>query len=102
MIENPARHFLFQRMKQIGALSRVPLAQRAQQFVDEMVRPASDVAVQAANWKLKNEEILHRLKKQRRRLDAVRVALASLASDAVRQRPALPRTRMARELRSGL
>ncbi|MGH8217082.1 MAG: hypothetical protein ACREUT_00715 [Steroidobacteraceae bacterium] len=101
-IETPARHYLVQRMKQIASIGRVPLSVRAKKFVDSVVRPVSDVLVQATNWKLKNEEVLEMLKKQRRRVDALRVALLTLAGSLESHRHALPRTRIAREPRPGL
>jgi hypothetical protein len=101
-IENPGRHYLIQRMKQIVGVGRVPLAVRSKQFVDDFIRPASDVLAQVSNWSLKNEDVLKMLRKQRRRVDGLRVAMRTLAASFEPQRPALPRTRIAREPRPGL
>jgi hypothetical protein len=101
-IENPGRHYLIQRMKQIAGVGRAPLAVRPKQFIDDFIRPASDVLAQVSNWNLKNEDVLKMLKKQRRRVDGLRVAMRTLAASFQPQRSALPRTRIAREPRPGL
>jgi hypothetical protein len=102
MQENRARHFLIQRMKQVGRLGQWHLPLRAGRFVEEMVRPASDILVQAMNWNLKDPELAVKLGKQRRRLDAVRTALNADVAN-IEQRPAVvPKTRSARELRLGM
>lgn len=52
MLENPARHFLYQRIKEIGGLSQVLEQLRSQRFLDIHLRPATDKALAAAtvNW----------------------------------------------------
>jgi hypothetical protein len=89
-------------MKQVGRLGQWHLPLRAGRFVEEMVRPASDILVQAMNWNLKDPELAVKLGKQRRRLDAVRTALNADVAN-IEQRPAVvPKTRSARELRLGM
>jgi len=99
MIESPARHFLIQRMKQLSLLSRLHQPIRAARFVDDMVRPASDLLVQVAGWQLKNEPLIETVRKQRRRLDAMRTALAAEVSNMRHGVTSLPKTRVAREIR---
>jgi hypothetical protein len=102
MQENRARHFLIQRMKQVGKLGQWHLPLRAGRFVEEMVRPASDMLVQATNWNLKDVELGAKLGKQRRRLDAVRTALNADVANIEQRSAVVPKTRSARELRHGI
>jgi len=57
MLENPGRHFLYQRMKQITTLGLMPQQLRPQRFLDQHVRPASDRAVNAATINWQNDEM---------------------------------------------
>jgi hypothetical protein len=103
MLEDPARHFLVQRMKQVAALGRVPAAMRAERFLEDQVRPATDSLVQATNLTIKDEPLAEKLRAQRKRLDAVRVALAAIprqGEGTVRVSP--PKTRMARQPRASI
>lgn len=45
MIENPARHFLYQRTKEVSHLSQIPEQIRAQRFLEQNVRPTTDRAL---------------------------------------------------------
>jgi hypothetical protein len=102
MTEDPARHFLVQRMKQLAAIGRVPRAQRASAFVEEFVRPASDSLVQATNWKSLDPDLLKKLNRQRRRIDALRIALVEDLQASTRQPAQVPKTRRARDHRAGI
>jgi hypothetical protein len=103
MLEDPARHFLIQRMKQVGSLGRVPTSLRAEQFLETHVRPATDLVLQATNLKIKDEAMAAKLRKHRKHMDAIRVALAAMPREAMAaERAILPKTRMAREPRVGL
>lgn len=103
MLEDPARHFLIQRMKQVGSLGRVPASLRVEQFLEAQVRPATDLVVQATNLNIKDEAMAEKLRKRRKHMDAVRVALAAIPREGVAaERAVLPKTRMAREPRVSL
>jgi hypothetical protein len=102
MLEEPAHHFLVQRMKQVAQLGRIPLPLRAGRFLEEQVRPVTDFLVQATNLRVKDEKLKEKLTVQRKRLDALRVSLGELSRGGTRK-PAetiLPKTRIARELRA--
>jgi hypothetical protein len=104
MMENPGRHFLYQRMKEITALGQIPEQLRPQRFLDQHLRGATDKALAAAtiNW---GEEPLSlsmakKMQENRKRLDALRIALGHHAEKAPPQTFAvLPKTRAAREER---
>jgi len=51
LIENPGRHFLYQRIKEVGGLSQVPESLRPQRFLEQHLWPATDKALAAANLK---------------------------------------------------
>jgi len=99
MLENPARHFLYQRMKEIGGLSQVPEQLRPQRFLDIHVRPTTDKALAAATVNWENDAMAKKMQQNRKRLDALRVALGHHAERMPPQSFAnLPKTRAAREV----
>jgi hypothetical protein len=101
MLENPARHFLLQRMAQLSQLSQLPPNVRPTEFIDRFVRPASDALLVASNWPAPTPEIGQRIVRQRRRMDALRIALLHDVESARRRTIVLPITRRQRDLRTG-
>jgi hypothetical protein len=71
MIQNPRRHFVVQRVAEVTKLSRTPRELRANLYMDDFLRPASDAAVRAR----KAEPSLGSVQK---RLDSWRGALGAL------------------------
>jgi hypothetical protein len=47
MLDNPGRHFLYQRIKEVSGLSQMPEQLRAQQFLERQLRPTTDRALAA-------------------------------------------------------
>jgi hypothetical protein len=104
MLEKPGRHFLYQRMKEISALGQVPENFRAQRFLDQHLRAATDKALAAAtiNWEDHQAAAMMAKKMQdnRKRLDDLRIALGRQAEEGPPQSFAkLPQTRLSREAR---
>ena len=100
LIENPGRHFLYQRIKEVGGLSQVPEHLRPQRFLEHHLRPATDAALAAANLKWQDEVMARRTYKHRKRLDSLRIALGEHARTTPPQSFAyLPKTRAARDTR---
>jgi hypothetical protein len=99
MLENPARHFLLQRMNQLAAMSQLPPNLRPNEFIDRFVRPTSDALLTASNWSLPTPEIAQRVVRQRRRMDALRIALLQDVETARQGKVILPATRRQRDLR---
>jgi hypothetical protein len=100
MIENPSRHFLIQRMKEVSGLSQVPETLRARRFLEQHVRPVTDRALAVAGIDWRNEAIAKKVRAHRKRLDALRVALGDKAARSVPSSFALlPETRASREQR---
>jgi hypothetical protein len=98
MLENPARHFLFQRTSQISELTRIPPQLRPQRFLDQHVRPATDHALAIANIKWEKKEMADAASRHRKRLDLLRVSLGKRAAAVPPTSFAqLPQTRVARE-----
>jgi hypothetical protein len=104
MVESPGRHFLYQRMRQISALGLIPEQLRPQRFLDQHVRSASDKAITAATINWPDDQIgeimAKKMQENRKRLDALRVALGNHAERSPpRSFAPLPKTRAAREAR---
>jgi hypothetical protein len=98
MLENPARHFLFQRTSQISELTQIPQQLRPQRFLDQYVRPATDQALAVANIRWERKEMADAASRHRKRLDLLRVSLGKRAAGTPPTCFALlPQTRVARE-----
>jgi hypothetical protein len=99
MLQRPAHHFLFQRVKEVSELSRVPAHVRPQIFLEQNVRPASDRAVIASNIQWEEEVMAKKMREHRKRLDALRTVLAHEAEKTPpRSFANLPKTRAARDV----
>lgn len=101
MLENPARHFLYQRTRQIQELSGIPEHLRLPRFLEKHVRPTTDQALKVAtmDWN-GNEQLARKAREHRKRLDNLRVALGELSQrHPPRHFALLPETRAAREAR---
>lgn len=59
----------------------IPESLRPSQFLEELVRPASDTAVKASTWDLP-EELTNKIQKQTKRLNALRTTLGVCAAEA--------------------
>ena len=81
MIENPARHFLYQRMQEISELGQAPSSLRAQNFLEESMRPATDRALAAANINWSDNAIAKKTPDLCKRLDRLRIAFGKHAED---------------------
>lgn len=100
MLQNPAKHFLYKRMQEVAGLSGIPEQLRAQRFLDQHVRPATDRALAISNIAWQNETMEKRAREHRKRLDALRVALGDYEAKRQKQGPIrLPKTRLTREMR---
>jgi hypothetical protein len=76
MLERPGKHFVYQRMQQIGALGRIPPSMRAREFLDGELRQVTEDLIRATSLDLGDELLQNRVVKQRKRLDALRVMLS--------------------------
>jgi hypothetical protein len=97
-VENPGRHFLYQRIAEVGALASIPQEMRPERFLDTTLRPMTDRALAAATINWENDKMAKKMQKNRKRLDALRVTLGDLVSHRLSHSfSTLPRTRAARE-----
>jgi hypothetical protein len=83
-ISDPRRHFVFTRMEEVGAINQVPSALRPNQYLDTVLRPATDRLGRVLQSSL-GEEIKVRLEKERQKLDGWRHTLGEIS----RTQPAL-------------
>lgn len=97
-VENPALHFLRQRIREVNGLGQVPEQLRPQRFLDQHLRPATDKALAAATINWGDTPMAKKMQENRKRLDSLRVALGNHAENHPPQSFAiLPKTRVSRE-----
>jgi hypothetical protein len=100
MLQVPVNHFLYQRAQQVAALGSIPESLRPSQFLEELVRPASDIAVKISSLALSGnfpKKLTEKLEKQTKRLNALRTTLGPYAKERRDASFALyPTTRIAR------
>lgn len=100
MVENAGRHFVYQRIKEVSTLSRMPESLRAREFVEGQLRQVTESLIKASSLQLKDHLVLNRIMAQRKRLDALRVMLMRQLSREMSRSTAIPLgTRKAREAR---
>ena len=82
MVDNPVRHSLVQRSDEIRRLSIVPEEMRAQHFLEETLRPATDAAVFAESLSFDSQEHLaRRMSDNRKVLERLRVGLGRFVQE---------------------
>jgi hypothetical protein len=80
MTENPHAHFIAQRNRQLGSLSVVPDARRAEHFLLNQLEPAVRSARLGAKLKITDDDIRRLVDDPRKRLVALRDTLDDLES----------------------
>ena len=77
-LSDPRRHFIFTRMEEVGAIGQVPAQLRPNQYLDNVLRPATDRLgrVQQAGLATK---IKARVDRERRKLDGWRHTLGEMS-----------------------
>jgi len=97
-INNPVRHFLYQRAKQIVALDNMPETLRPRNYLDKILMPITDRIVKASSRDIDDQELMNKLQKHRLRLDAIRTALGDqIENNPPKSYSLHPKTRAARE-----
>ena len=98
MLDNPVRHSLVQRSGEIQRLTDVPQHLRAQRFLEETLRPATDAAVFAESLSFDGERHLaKRMSDNRKSLERLRVGLGEFVERGpVASYSRIPRRRVAR------
>ena len=83
MLDNPVRHSLVQRWGEIRRLSDVLEHLRAQRFLEETLRPATDAAVFSESLLFAGEDHLARRMSQNRKVvERLRVGLGSFVQES--------------------
>ncbi len=94
MIENPHRHFIIQRSRQIEALSEVPETRRAEHFLLNHLDPAVRSSRLVSRLKLDNDDVAKMVLETKKRLINLRDPLGDLHSiSGSATRSAMPRYR---------
>ena len=97
MLDNPVRHALVQRSGEIQRLTDAPQHLRAQRFLEETLRPATDAAVFAENLQIGSERLAKRMRDNRNTLERLRVGLGEFVERGpVASYSRIPRRRPAR------
>ena len=78
MTQFPGRHFLYQRAEQVASLGQIPESLRPLQFLEDHVRPASDMAVRVSALDLP-ADLQTKFVKQTHRLNSLRTTLGPYA-----------------------
>lgn len=99
MIDDPARHYLIQRSKQISSLNEIPEQLRPQQFLNKYLLPITDLVLRAANYDWGDDETMAlKIQKHRKRLDKTRISLGEyMEKFSSRSYSLHPTPRVARE-----
>jgi hypothetical protein len=80
---DPRRHFVFTRMEEVGTISQVPPQLRPSQYLDNVLRPATDRLGRVLQSAL-NDDIKGRLERERRKLDGWRHTLGEMSRSEAR------------------
>jgi hypothetical protein len=78
MIGNPARHAIYQRAREIERLSKVPQSMRARQYLNENLRPVSDIVARVAATSGMDDDLQKRLRTKQREMARLRETMAHL------------------------
>ena len=78
MIADPRRHFVITRMDEVSLLSQPPEPMRAGQYLENILRPATDRIIRALRVQL-TAETRKKLQNERRKLESWRYTLGEMA-----------------------
>ena len=82
MVDNPVRHSLVQRSGEIQRVSTAPEQIRAQRFLEETLRPATDAAVFSESLAFDDvEHLAKRMSENRKGLERLRVGLGTFVRE---------------------
>jgi len=82
MLDNPVRHSLTQRSREVQRLSAIPEQLRAQRFLEETLRPATDAAVFSESLPLEAQDSLaKRMSENRKVLERLRIGLGKFVQE---------------------
>jgi hypothetical protein len=82
MIDRPARHAIYQRAREVERLSAAPQNLRAAQFLDQNVRPVSDLVARVAATNGLDEALQKSLTKKQGEISRLRETFGHLATSA--------------------
>jgi hypothetical protein len=62
MLEHPGRHFLCQRSREVASLSQIPEQLRPPRFLEQRLRPATDIALRATNINWADDAVARKMR----------------------------------------
>lgn len=78
MLENNKRHFINARSKEVALLSDAPLGMRPAQYLDEILRPATDQLAKIPRFAGIPDDLMKRFERENRKLSGWRATLSSI------------------------
>jgi len=100
MIVNSRRHFVFSRMEEVSALNRPPVQQRPLEYLERMLRPATDRLARVLQVEIDDAQLKTKLEHERDKQAGWRATLGELAAQPVLAAPRTPTRRVMRRRQS--
>ena len=98
MLDNPTRHYVYQRSEEVNNIASVPESARGSTYLDRYVRPISDNVSAAASLGAISDEMRKKLEQKQKRLGRYRQSIGHLVEvDNMRGEPILPKKRSERK-----
>lgn len=88
MLNNPSRHYVYQRSKEISTIESTPSSLRAKVFVEEKVRKVSDDVASVAGFPSLDKDLKKKFSKQQGVVSGLRQVMARIAEDNPIKNPA--------------
>jgi hypothetical protein len=104
MVSQSRRHFAFNRMREITALNRPPAQQRPVEYLEKMLRPATDRLARVLLAEINDAKLKAKFEHERNKQAGWRFTLGELAAQpilAVPRTPTRRATRRAHAARAG-
>jgi len=99
MLDDPVRHFLYQRIQQVAELGSIPESLRPTQFLERLLRPAYREALFLADVNWEDEAMSAKTLANRKRIGRIEATLGKMLTDkSTRTFSDIPRTRAMRNL----
>ena len=99
MLAQSRRHFVFNRMEEVSALNRPPAQQRPVEYLERMLRPATDRMTRVLQIDISDARLKTKLEKEQSKQAGWRFTLGELAAQPILAIPRTPTRRVTRQAR---
>jgi len=100
VIVNSRRHFVFSRIEEVSTLNRPPAQQRPGEYLERMLRPATDRLARVLQVNIEDDQLRTKLEHERDKQAGWRGTLGELAAQPVVAVPRTPTRRATRRRRA--